>query len=141
MKKVSQTVTVILSVTAGFFYIWMYNPQEPSILGIHIYLILCILGISSAFLSGLITQVEPEKNMLLTASGISLAVILSSILFGIELPHAANNEIIIMLFFTGHAALVGTYSSVIAKNLSLKAASAKLKGNKKSYLHYPVTEH
>lgn len=139
MKRVFMIFTFLLALAAGTFYTWLYEPNAIVNIGLHLYIVLFVLSISSAFLSNLLLKIRPEENIILTTGGILLAVVLNSFFFNISLPHAMGDEIFIMLFFAGQASLLGSYGAVLAKKIHIKTP-AKLQQPRKAYTQYSVFE-
>lgn len=140
MKRASLIISFIVALTAGTFYAWLNEPKTIYSFEVHLYFTLSILSFSVAFLTTLILKIKPEESILLSIAGIIAAVIINSAVFGISLLHTLNDEIFIILFFAGHASLMGTYGAVLARKIYFKTPSRGIQPSHKAYPRYSVVE-
>lgn len=139
MKRVRIIFILLPALIAGTVYAWLHEPKAIYTFGIHLYLVLGILSMLSSFLSALVVNIPPEKNMLISTLGILAAIYANAFIFNIELLHTFANEFFILLFFAGHASLIGTYCAIFAKSLKIKSP-AKMQRGRKHYPRYSVAE-
>lgn len=117
MKQAAIVITLVIGLTAGTAYTWMNTPGEIFIWGIHAYFVLAFTAFLAAFISAMLFRMAAEQIILLSTGGFLAAVLFNSLAFNLSLPHTLNDELFIVLFFAGHAALMGAFGAKAVKTL------------------------
>lgn len=127
MKQAATVITLGIGLTAGTAYTWLNTPGNIFIWGIHAYFVLAFTAFLAAFTSAMLFRLAAEQIILLSTAGFLAAVLLNALTFNISLPHTLNDELFIVLFFAGHAALMGAFGAKAVKSLKLQHSRLRYK--------------
>lgn len=119
MKATLKLWIIFIGLIVGGFSYWLNPYNELSLLGVHIYLILCIGSLLASFFIQILSNSNPIKIILFLSLGAIIAIVIRIIYDTAFWDSTSHNlapfEILITAFIILPSAFVGVYLARLVK--------------------------